>query len=146
MAIKRDIALLFIISILGTILLLGILEASWEREALYNLRIEIYDISVSRIGLASADLLIKLRLTNPTSYDTPGFRTTLDIYLNGVYIGQLVVPETKISRYSTAFQDTTLTVTYSQAISALLRGSFSVTFHGRIYGKLLGIIPYEQSF
>jgi hypothetical protein len=43
-------------------------------------------------------------------------------------------------------QDSTLTVSYSGGIEALLEGSFTVALHGRIYYKLLGIIPQEVSF
>ena len=137
-----DIVLSVIIIGIGILAFLGILEAV----AISNIRIEFYDVSVQRIGLTSADLRIKLRLINPMTYDTPNFHLVADVYLNGVYVGQLIMPETKVPYDSYVLQDSTLTISYSGAIEALLRGSATVTLHGKIYTRILGIIPYERSF
>ena len=141
----------FVLRLIILVVLIGVLyfairEISLEQQALSNLRIEIYDVSVSRIGLTSADLAIKLKFTNPTSHDTPSFEAKMDVYLNGIYVGQLVIPETKVYSNSYSFQSSVLTVSYSGGIEALLEGSFTVALHGRIYYKLLGIIPQEVSF
>jgi len=132
------------IIIIGVVLLafLGILEVV----AISNIRVEFYDVRVQRIGLTSADLLVKLKITNPMPYDTPNFHLIADVYLNGVYVGQLITPETKVPYDSYVFQDSTLTVKYSEGINALLKGSATVTLHGKLYTRILGIIPYERSF
>ncbi len=137
---------LAILIIIIVLLYFAIVEINHEQEALSNLRTEIYDVSVSRIGLTSADLIVKLKFTNPTGYDTPSFVVKADVYINGIYVGQIVIPETKVYANSYSFQSSTLTVSYSGGVEALLRGSFEVTLHGRIEYKLLGIIPREVRF
>ncbi|MGC8578412.1 MAG: hypothetical protein ACP5M7_10525, partial [Thermoproteota archaeon] len=52
---------LAILIIIIVLLYFAIVEINHEQEALSNLRTEIYDVSVSRIGLTSADLVVKLK-------------------------------------------------------------------------------------
>ncbi|MGB9760810.1 MAG: hypothetical protein ACPLZG_13350, partial [Thermoproteota archaeon] len=125
------------------ILAVGLLAiyAIFELFAINNLRAEVYDAGVSRIGLTSADLTIRIRFTNPFLIDTPSFHGEFDVYLDGVYVGHLTLPETKVPFKSSVTQSAILTVSYSEAVRAILSNPTRVTLRGKIYYRLLGIIP-----
>lgn len=132
-------------------LAISIYEMKMETDALKGLAIEAEDISVSRIGLSSADLTIKLKFTNPTNYETPTFWMNYTVYVNGINIGSGSIPPMKVVANSTVYQFATITIEYDKVsaavVKALKQGSFELYIDGEVNAHvLLGLIPFSKTF
>jgi len=122
-----------------------------EHQAVSNLEFEPYDASVSRLGFTSADIKVKMRLRNPTGYDTPLLQVEFDIYLADVYVGHGGIPEAKVLAESSTVRNMTLTVGFANVTKAVLEalrsGSFNLTMSGTVHARILyDIIPVSFPF
>ncbi len=118
-----------------------------EYVAARNVEVEIVDVSIEQVGLASSVLSIKLKFANPTGYETPVFWVdSYSIYVNGKYVGSGSLPQTRIPASSTIYATTKVTLEHARVgegvVSAIRAGKFTLTIEGVIEAKILfGIIP-----
>jgi LEA14-like dessication related protein len=117
-------------------------QATREVEAIRRLGIEIADASITRLGLFSCDIAIKLKYTNPLDYDTPTFWVSnYSIYVNGELVGTSSAPPTKVAARSTVYQDLTVTIEYAKVskalVDALREGKIVVEVRGEVRAKVL---------
>lgn len=148
---KKTVVIGVVCLVIIALLAFGVYTVYGEREAVMNLEVQIYDVSVPRIGLTSADISVKLRFYNPTQFSTPSFRVEYDIYLADSYIGHGSIPDTKVPASSSIIQTMTITVSYldvaKSLIEALIRGDFSVSVKGTVHARLFfDMIPISRSF
>lgn len=142
--------------ILVAIFVLGLIAfASYriycEYEAMSNLSVSIFDVSIERIGIRSADLSIILEFRNPTNYDLPVFSVEYDVYINGTYIGHGVTPSTTVKAGEVVRQETRVAVEYWKAaaefVKALFEERLTLTIKGKVHVKMLfGLIPIDKEF
>ena len=127
-------------------------QATREVEAIRRLGIEIADASITRLGLFSCDIAIKLNYTNPLDYDTPTFRVSnYSIYVNGELVGTSSAPPTKVAARSTVYQDLTVTIEYAKVskalVDALREGKIVVEVRGEVRAKVLfGLLEVSAPF
>lgn len=148
---KRNMPSVIVALIVSCVLLSAAYTAYAEYEAVSGLEYELYDASVSRLGLTSADVELNLRFYNPASLDTPAFRAEFDVYIANGYIGHGCIDGTKVLAGSSSLQSITLTVSYANAtkaiIDALRDKSFNLTARGIMNtGVLFGTIPLSFPF
>ncbi len=142
---------IIIVVIVGVLGLLGYTIIR-ERRAVENLKIELVDVSIDRIGLTSCDISYKLKFTNPTEYDTPVFWIdSYSIYINNNYVGAGTLPPTKVPANSTIYKSTKITLEYEKVgggvVSAIRAGKFTITIEGVIKAKILfDTIPVSVQF
>ena len=127
-------------------------QFSKEREAVEKLKVEVVDASITRLGLSSCDIVIKLRFTNPSGFDTPTFWvSSYSVYLNGELVATGSMPPTKVTAGSSVYQDLTISVKYSKVtkalVDAILRGKLQVEMIGEVRAKiLLGLLEVSAPF
>lgn len=123
-----------------------------EYVAARNIKAEILDVSIDRIGLTSSDISFKLKFTNPTGYGTPIFWIdSYSIYINDHYVGSGTLPQTRIPANSTIYKTTKITLEHAKVsegvVSAVRAGKFTLTIEGVIEARiLLGTIPISIQF
>ena len=127
-------------------------QAAREKEAIQRLEMKIVDVSVSRLGLSSGDITIRLKFVNPSDYDTPTFWiNNYSIYINGELVGTGSMPPTKVVANSSIYQDLAITVEYSKIskalINAILMRKLQVEIKGEIKAKILfGLLEISTPF
>ena len=135
--VSRLLVLLIVVAIIASAY-----ELYCEYLAAKNLRVEIAGVSIVRVGLASADLDIKLKFTNPTTHETPVFWVdSYQVYINNIYVGSGSLPLMKVPANTVIYCSTTLTVEYEKAglavLQAIKQGSFEVKVEGVVKAKIL---------
>ena len=123
-----------------------------EGEAIERLKVEVVGTSITRLGLTSCDIAIRLRFTNPSGSDTPTFWVSpYNVYVNGELVATGSMPPTKVAAGSSVYQDLTISVDYFKVsralVEALLRGEFKVEVRGELRARLLfGLLEVSAPF
>jgi len=142
------------VMVLAAIIITGFLVYTMMQEinAVRSLKIELVDASITRIGLTSCDLSLKLRLTNPVRQDTPLFWIdSYSIYINNNYVGAGKLPPVKVPADSTIYEATTISIEYAKIAGglaeAIMRGEVKITIKGEVKAKILfNLIPVSTTF
>ena len=127
-------------------------QLSKEREAVERLKVEVVGASITRLGLSSCDIAIKLRFTNPSGFDTPTFWvSSYSVYLNGELVATGSMSPTKVAAGSSVHQDLTISVKYSKVtkalVDAILKGKLQVEVIGEVRAKILfGLLEVSAPF
>lgn len=142
------------IMLLIALAVLGFLyyQLSREREAIERLEVEVVGASITRLGLTSCDIAIRLRYANPSGSDTPTFWVSpYSVYMNGELVATGSMPPTKVVARSSVYQDLTVTVEYSKVtralVDAILKGKLQVEVRGEVRARILfGLVEVSAPF
>jgi LEA14-like dessication related protein len=140
--------------VLAAIIIAGFLGYTLMQEvnAFRSLKIELIDASITRIGLTSCDLSLKLRLTNPVRHDTPLlWIDSYSIYINENYVGAGKLTPVKVPASSTIYETTTISIEYAKIArglaEAIMKGEVKITIKGELKAKILfNLIPASTTF
>ena len=122
-----------------------------EKTAVESLEIELVDVAITRIGLTSCDITLRLRFYNPTDHDTPPFSLGFDIYIADHRVGHGSLPEMHVPAHSEKHGDLTITLEYAKlaeaVIDAMVRGEFTLSIVGTLKSRIIfGLIPISRPF
>ena len=147
-----------IVMILGLIvvILLGffVLQYLADAASMNDFKINIKQVNVTRIGVTSCDIIVTVNFTNPTTYDLPIASATFNVYVADRYVGNSSVSSFSIPKRSSAEQQISLTVLYSNlahaVLEALLNNNYTINVTGEahgyvLYGLFTTTVPFHLS-
>lgn len=122
-----------------------------ERSALKGIESDVKGVGTPSVGLTSATFKFQMEYHNTSSYDSPPFNTTYDIYLAGSKIGEGSVEEISVPAGATETAEQTVSVDYADlgaaVVDTIKAENFTVTVKGKNTAKVLfGLIPVSQPF
>ena len=143
-----------VLALLAVLVAGGLLyyQLSKEREAIERLEVEVVDVSITRLGLTSCDIAVRLRFTNPSGSDTPTFWvSSYNVYINGELVATGSMPPTRVAAGSSVYRDLTISIDYFKVskalVEAILRGELKVEVRGELRARVLfGLLEVSASF
>lgn len=146
------IAILLVISVIG----FAGYVIQCEKLAAESLEISLEDVAVTRVGVTSCDIALRLRFYNPTDHDAPPLSAEYDVYIGDEWVGHGTLSEIRVPAHASMQTDTTITLEYSEVsqavVQALVWGVFAgegvdVTIKGVVHARVLfGLIPISVPF
>lgn len=134
-----------IVIIVGLIVvLLGffVLQYLADTASMNDFKIAINQVNVTRLGVTSADILVTVNFTNPTSQDLQIASAVFDVYIAESYVSHSDVSSFTIPGRSSTEQQISLTVPYMNLAHAVLEGLLNNNFEIAITGLAQGYIFY----
>jgi LEA14-like dessication related protein len=128
---------LIVVILLGLVVLRYMVDAA----AINDFKINIKQVNVTHIGLTSCDIIVTVNCTNPTTYDLPIAYATFNVYVADSYVGNSGVSAFTIPKKSSAEQQVSLTVLYTNlahaVLEALLNNNYTINITGEAHGYVL---------
>jgi hypothetical protein len=133
-----------IVLIVGLIvvILLGffVLQYLADAASMNDFKIAINQVNVTRLGVTSADILVTVNFTNPTSQDLQIASADFDVHIAESYVGHSDVSSFTIPGRSSTEKQISLTVFYMNLAHAVLEGLLNNNFDITITGLARGYI------
>ncbi len=143
-----------IVAVIIAVIIVGLFGCKGyvEYVAVSNLKVELVNVAIGRLGLTSADLLLTYEFYNPTGFDSPTFSSKdLRIYIDGTLVGIAMLPPTSVPANSAKRETITITLEYAKIGEALVKMLIArkgtITIEGVIDAKIIfGLIPVSIPF
>jgi len=125
------------------IIFISILQFMADAAAVNEFKINVENVRLADIGLASCTLWVTINFTNPTNQDLSIVSATFDVFVADSYVGNSSVTQFSIPKKSSREQVISLTLLYSNIAHAVMEGIRNKNFDIDISGEAQGYVFYR---
>lgn len=120
-----------------------------EYNALKSVEEKLVDVSLGRVGLSSADIILTFEFINKGGFDVKELSLIGYVYINNVSIGTVSASGITIPAGGSVKKQVNMTIEYEKVgpglIDAIRKGGFEVRIEETKTSKALGLIPISSS-
>jgi len=148
----KNIKIIFVVLVLIIILIsITVFTYYSDISSIDNVDVEIEDVNIRDLKLASCDLNLKVKITNPTSSNINDLTAEFDVFISNTDVGDGLVNKVTIPSKSYETSDVVITIYYSNVGQAVINGLQTGNFDLSIQGEaklniLFNLISVTEPF